>query len=587
MARWASGRTGPQGRAVENAVTADADRQFAALAAGYLDDRAQRHPESATAIGDHRFDAWLGDDSAAALADERQALERYAARLAALDTGALAPEHRVDAAMLGGAVDLRRFQLDELREHTWNPLLANPGRAVYQLLARDFAPLPDRLAAVAGRLAAIPARLAAARAQLGAMPRVHLETAISQLGGTMAMIGAAVDEALAAAPGAAAQLGRVRPAALAALAGHQDWLSGRLAQSAADGSFAGPRLGAERYARKLSLTLAAAADADAILARAQADLDQVSEQIAELAARLAGPAATAGPRGSRAAAAAGGAGDPLVRQVLGALGADAADDTTILPFCRQALVAATAFARDAGLVTLYSDPVEVIEMPELDRGVAVAYCDSPGPLEPPSMPTFLAVSPTPAGWPAERVASFYREYNQHMVHNLIIHEAMPGHYLQLQHSRRFTGSATAVRAALRSGSFVEGWAVYAERLMAEHEYPGGGDPRAVRMQQLKMQLRTIINAILDARVHGHGMTQEQAMTLMTGRGYQEEGEAAGKWRRVLLTSAQLSTYYVGYTEVSDLAADLAAAGGSERAVHDRMLGHGSPPAALLRTLLAG
>ena len=140
-----------------------------------------------------------------------------------------------------------------------------------------------------------------------------------------------------------------------------------------------------------------------------------------------------------------------------------------------------------------------------------------------------------------------------MVHDLMVHEAMPGHYLQLQHSRRFAGSRTAIRAALWSGSFVEGWAVYAERIMAEQGYPGDGDPRAVRMQQLKMQLRTIINAILDARVHGHGMTEAEAMALMTGRGHQEEGEAAGKWRRVQLTSAQLSTYYVGYTEVSDLA----------------------------------
>ena len=89
-----------------------------------------------------------------------------------------------------------------------------------------------------------------------------------------------------------------------------------------------------------------------------------------------------------------------------------------------------------------------------------------------------------------------------MVHNLMVHEAMPGHFLQLQHSRRFGGSATALRAALRSGSFVEGWAVYAEQLMADRGYPGDGDPRAVRMQQLKMQLRMIINAILDARVHG-------------------------------------------------------------------------------------
>jgi uncharacterized protein (DUF885 family) len=165
---------------------------------------------------------------------------------------------------------------------------------------------------------------------------------------------------------------------------------------------------------------------------------------------------------------------------------------------------------------------------------------------------------------------------------------MPGHYLQLQHSWRFTGSATAVRAALRSGSFVEGWAVYAEQLMARHGYPGDGDPSEVRMQQLKMQLRMIINTILDARVHGHGMTEPEAMALMAGRGYQEDGEAAGKWRRALLTSAQLSTYYVGYTEVADLAAELTAAGAAgERSVHDQLLAHGSPPPRLLRALLAG
>jgi len=142
-----------------------------------------------------------------------------------------------------------------------------------------------------------------------------------------------------------------------------------------------------------------------------------------------------------------------------------------------------------------------------------------------------------------------------------------------------------VRAALWSGSFVEGWAVYAEELMADHGYPGEGDAAAVRMQQLKMQLRMVINAILDARVHAHGMTEAQALALMTGRGFQEEGEAAGKWRRAQLTSAQLSTYYVGYTEVSDLAAELAKTGLDARDAHDRMLAHGSPPVRLLRTLL--
>jgi uncharacterized protein (DUF885 family) len=105
------------------------------------------------------------------------------------------------------------------------------------------------------------------------------------------------------------------------------------------------------------------------------------------------------------------------------------------------------------------------------------------------------------------------------------------------------------------------------------------------MQQLKMQLRMVINAILDARVHAHGLTEAEAMTLMTGRGFQEEGEASGKWRRAQLTSAQLSTYYVGYTEVADLAADLLGRGLPERAAHDGMLAHGSPPVRLLRTVL--
>jgi uncharacterized protein (DUF885 family) len=550
-------------------MAGEADGEFARLAGEYLDYRAQQHPALATRLGDHRFDAHLADQSEAARAAERRALDGWAARLSALEAGAaLSAEHRVDAAMMADSVAWRSFDLDELREHTWNPLLANPGKAIYMLLARDFAPLGERLAALAGRLAEVPGALATARGSLGAMPKVHLETAIGQFAGTITMVTEAVDAALEAEPGIAAAIGRVRPAALEALAGHRDWLSARLADGA-DG-YADPRIGAERFGRKLSLALSSAADADAILARAEADLDRVSEEIAEVAAGLAGHS-----------------GPSAVREVLDRLAAQAPDDATILGFCRDALAEQTAFVRDHDVITVYDDPVEVIAMPEIDRGVAVAYCDSPGPLEPAPLPTFLAVSPTPAGWTPQRVASFYREYNRHMVHNLMVHEAMPGHYLQLQHSRRFSGSATELRAALGSGAFIEGWAVYAEELMAGLGYPGTGDPRAVRMQQLKMQLRMIINAILDSRIHAHGMTEAEAMALMTGRGYQEESEAAGKWRRALLTSAQLSTYYVGYTEVRDLAADLRAAdpGLRPREIHERMLAHGSPPVRLLRTLV--
>jgi len=539
------------------------DTDFAVLAGDFLDDWAERHPDAATELGYHRYDAHLPDGSAAALAQERRALDGFASRLAALDLAALTPEHRVDAAMLANRIELRTFTIGELSDHTWDPLPANPGRAIYLLLARDFAQLPDRLASVAGRLAEVPDRLAAAREQLGTMPRVHIETAIGQFDGTIGLVTDQVDEALAAAPQCASLIAKVRPAALEALAGFRDWLSARLGGTT---EFASPRIGAELFARKLALQLNTAADAEEILGRAHADLDRVTAEITGLAAELGGS----------------------VREVLDRIAADVPDDRTILGFCREALAEQTAFVEQHELVTVYPDPVEVIPMPEIDRGVAVAYCDPPGPLEPAPQPTFLAVSPTPAGWPQERVRSFYREYNRHMVQDLMVHEAMPGHYLQFTHSKRFGQvSDNSVRGAFWSGSFVEGWAVYAEELMAAHGYPGEGDPRLVRMQQLKMQLRMVINAILDAGVHAHSMTEAEAMSLMLDRGFQEEGEAAGKWRRAQLTAAQLSTYYVGYTEVSDLARDLKAAhpAWSERQLHDTMLGHGAPPARLLRTVL--
>jgi uncharacterized protein (DUF885 family) len=541
------------------------DERFRRLAETALDDVLAMHPVAATELGDHRFDDRLPDARPAALEEERRVLDAHVRELEALDLDALQPDDRVDAEILRSTLRGRRYELEALREHEWNPLLANPAGAVYVLLARDFAPLAERLRSLAGRLAGVPESLEEARRGLHDMPRVHLETAIGQFAGAAALIGQEVDAALEDEPALRAEVDAVRPWAVQAIDEHRRWLTERL--ESLDGPGPDPRIGAERFARKLGYTLDAAASADQILARAEAELARIEEEIARTASRLHGQ----GPGGPE-----------VVRKVLDELAEDRPDDATILDLCGRALEEVTAFVRERDLVTVYDDPIEIIEMPEFNRGVAVAYCDPPGPLESTPLPTFFAVSPTPADWPAERVVSFYREYNAHMIHDLTVHEAMPGHALQLMHARRFR-SPTRVRTALWSGPLVEGWAVYVERIAAEHGYRGD----ALRMQQLKMQLRMSINAILDARVHAHGMTEAEAMRLMTERGHQEEGEATGKWRRALLSSTQLSTYFVGYVEVSDLAADLRAAnpGMSDRALHDELLAHGSPPPRHLRRLV--
>ncbi|NHC45850.1 DUF885 domain-containing protein [Motilibacter aurantiacus] len=542
---------------------------FEPVARAGLDTLLRHNPSLATVSGDHRYDDRLERLDPEALAEERADLAGALDALAALDPGGLSADDAVDREVLRVALESRAFALDELRPLAHDPLEANPGTAVYTLLARDFAPLGDRLRAAASRLRAVPANLAAARAALGVAPRVHLETAAGQFIGTRALLVDELAATLGEAPALRAEVEPARAAAIEAVDEHLAWLRARLA--ATDGSADGdPRLGAERFSRKLalSLDLGEHTAADDVLALAEDNLARVEAEIAQVAARLGG----------------------TPREVLDRLAAEGGvEDSTVVALCREALATTTAFVAERRLMTVHDDPVEVIVMPEIHRGVAVAYCSPPGPLETAPLPTYFAVAPTPADWSAERARSFYREYNAHMLQELTVHEAAPGHVLQLAHSRRYRGS-TPVRACLWNGAFVEGWAVYAEELMADRGYPGVGGPdgnAALRMQQLKMQLRMTINAILDIRVHTRGMTEAEALALMVGRGHQEEGEAVGKWRRALLTSGQLSTYFVGYAAVSRLAAHLRAAspGWDDLQVHDALLAHGSPAPRHVRTLL--
>jgi uncharacterized protein (DUF885 family) len=157
---------------------------------------------------------------------------------------------------------------------------------------------------------------------------------------------------------------------------------------------------------------------------------------------------------------------------------------------------------------------------------------------------------------------------------------MPGHYLQIAHSNTFK-APTLVRAIFANGTFVEGWAVYAERVMTD---AGFGGPE-LKMQQLKMRLRAIINAILDHKVQTGAMTEPEAIDLMMQRGFQEEGEAAGKWRRACQSSTQLSTYFIGAIEHDDMRAAVEQKLGAKfdlKIYHDTVLSRGSPAVKYLR-----
>ncbi len=557
-----------------NGAATTQDDAFQKIAHDYIEQYLQANPEDATELGDHRFDGQLTDYSSDAQAKDLATQKEFRGKLNAIDGSQLTGANNVDFRILKENIDYKIFQAEELKELEWNPLIymQSLANSLYLLVARDFAPADKRIPNLRQRMEKIPGVIAQAKANLQHPPRVHTETAIEQTQGAISLVREGLAPLLDQTTGMKNELAPLQEKTAAALADYKKWLQNNLLPRS-DGDF---RLGAEKFQKKLRFALASDLSMEEIMKRARTDLQQTQAAIYETALPLYkkyfpnADAATIADKHKVTAA------------VLDKLAEQHPDDATVVGYAQRVLTEATGFVKQHNLVAVPSAPLDVIAMPEFKRGVAIAYCDSPGPLDK-NGKTFFAVAPTPKDWSKERKESFFREYNNYMIRDLTVHEAMPGHYLQLAHANEFH-APTLVRAIFRSGTFIEGWAVYCEQMMAEQGY---GGPE-VKMQQLKMRLRAIANAILDQSIHAGNMSEQQALDLMMKEAFQQEGEAVAKWKRARLTSAQLSTYFVGATEHLDLrAADQKKLGKDFdlKKYNDQVISYGSPPVKYVRELM--
>ena len=559
-----------------------ADAEFELLAARYIADLTAFSPVAATLVGDHSADHELDHVDAAARARSLARYHDYRQALAGIDRDQLSRANQVDAAVLRNRIDSAIWEYETLQQWAWNPLVyvETSGNAIYGLVARDFAPLEDRLAAVAARLAQLPRYFAQVRASIQAqrVPKIHAETAVQQNPGLVSIIDTmVVPELSKLTPAMRENLEAAIATAKDAIAAHQSWLEVELLPKAA-GEF---RIGAELYDRKLAFALNSPLSRRDIRIRAEREYESVRNQMYEVARQvyLQTHPYTTFPD----------APDEAYKQVIIRTALEQAYQYLpprdgIVEVAREQLKQATEFVIQNNIVTVPADPVEIIIMPEFERGVSLAYLDAPGPLDE-GQAAFYAVAPLPEEWTDAQVNSFLREYNLYSMQDLTIHEGVPGHFLQLALSNRYP---SVLRGVLNSGSFVEGWAVYAERVMIDAGYLDH-DP-LMRLINLKWYLRTITNAIIDSAIHVDGMTRDQAIKLMIEGSFQEEREAAGKWVRAQLTSAQLSTYFVGYQEHIEMRRAVEAAWGEEftlRRYHDQALSYGSPPVRYVRALILG
>ena len=580
LALTAPASAAPKAKPAAARAAIPADLQFKALGDAYIAAIERISPVEATALGLHGSDGRLPDITPAGRLARQREWQRLLARIGQIDPAKLGRDQQVDRAMLVNELRYRLWTDLTLQEWAWNPQAYNDAAAgsLYTLAARDFAPWDVRLKAATARMEALPAFLMQSRSQLNParVPKIFAETVSKQNGGIVeiaeTMLAPHADSLNAA---DRARFDKALAGLKLAVADQQKWLDTVLVPQA-KGDF---RLGTRLYDQKMKFALVSDIARPELKARALKAKADIRAEMYALARSVLAGRADAPPLPDNPPAAQQQAG---IEAALALSYAKRPPRAQLEQRARETLAEATAFVAEKGLIRMGDGPVKVITMPKFQQGNAVAYNDPPGPFEK-HLQNFYAVSPIPEDWSDAQADSFLSEYNDYMIQDLSIHEAMPGHYLQLDHSNR---TDNPLRAMLWSGPFVEGWAVYAEGVMKDADYLNG-DP-LFKLTVLKMRLRSVTNTLLDIGIHTEGMTRDQAMELMMQGAFQQEREAAGKWVRANLSSVQLLSYFTGYEEHRELRAEAERRWGKDftlRRYHDTVLSFGSPPAKYVRALM--
>lgn len=569
------------GAAAAGAVSANAaetrvDRRMSSLSMQYLTALWRMDPEGGIYVGkfDHAANLTIpnADTRAKQLAFANEWLDKFGK----LDPRQLSPRYRTDLALLVNKLEKDRWRLTTWREYEWNPSQYNVAAPLDLILNTDYAAKPQRLRTILKRLADVPDYYAAAQASITNPTREHTQLAIGQAPGTLAVLadlGKAAEESILTPQEKAIFAQRIANAGSAVL-GYVDFLNGVEQRQAANGKARPFRAGKALYEQKFALDIQSSSSAEetfrkALVTREEllSNMDRISD---ELWPRYMAGVAKPQDRFQK------------IGMMIDKLSSRHVARENFFAEIRRQIPLLQDWVIKHDLLTLDpSKPLEVRETPMYQRGVAGASIDAPGPYRSKDK-TYYNVTPMDNLTP-EQAESSLREYNEWILQILNIHEAIPGHYAQLVHANR---SPSLIKSLFGNGAMVEGWAVYGERMMLESGY--GDNAPEMWLMYSKWNLRSVTNTILDYSVHVNGMGQEAAIDLLTRQAFQTRQEADEKWRRVTLTSVQLTSYFSGYHQIMELRERRKQQLGERfklKEFHDQFLSYGNAPVKMISELM--
>lgn len=559
-------------------AAADANADFTArFGDHFLEAWWPLHPDDAIAVGYYKVAERLIVPDAQSRSQEKKFLQDWLARLHKVKPEALNAANRTDWALIDNELRSDIWALDELRSWEWNPASYNVADSFALLLNTEYAPLDRRLRTVLKRLEKVPAYYAAAAQSIRNPSREHTRLAIEQNQGALDVFGADLDKQIAGSGLSTDERALFKRRIAAARGAIEKYVGGletldkQLAHSGNARSF---RLGRELYDSKFAFANPGGGRAEALYASAQGERERVLGKMAALADELwpkvMADAAKPADRSDK------------IRQIIAKLSLDHVAPDRYVSYVRELIPQLEQWVTDHSLITLDpTKPLVVRDTPAYERGVSVASIESPGPYDPGAR-TYFNVMPLDT-LPADQAESFLREYNNWLSQPLIIHEAVPGHYVQLIYANR---SPSRIKSIFGNGATVEGWAVYAERMMLESGW--GGNAPELWLMYWKWYLRAVTNTVLDYGVHVLNMAEQDALHMLMYDAFQSEKEATGKWQRVQRSSVQLTSYYSGFSQIYDYRERLKQKEGERfdlKRFHERFLSYGSAPVGVIEELM--
>ncbi len=554
--------------------TQDQNESFGNFEEVFLHEMWEQSPGMASWAGLHEYDSVLVANTPESRKATLDAMDSLRVQLEDFSLEQLSDLNKIDYHLMENYIESTKWYISTLKGYEWNPSNTNVGGSIWTIMNGTYADLNTRLGILSTFLSKVPAYYEAGFKNLKVPTWEHLELGILQNKGGLALFEEGLQDSIAQSTISDDDKMLLQARIVSAKKAINKYVSRLEEMQTSITDFKTPRLGKDLYFKKYELEVNAGFDAENIYSKALKEKAALHKQMITITDSIWDKYLAGTPKPADKLV--------MVKQLIDKISENHISKEEFVPEIRRQIPILTAFVNEHDLLTQDpTKPLVIRETPAYMRGGgAGASVSSPGPYES-GKETYYNVSPLD-DYTDEEAESYLREYNHYILQILNIHEAIPGHYTQLVYANKVP---SVIKSVLSNGAMIEGWANYTELMMLEAGYENSPEMWLMRG---KWHLRGVTNTLLDYSYHTLNLSKEEAMKLMVNDAFQQKTEAENKWRRLTLSSVQLSSYFTGFSQIYELREDLKVKEGDDfnlKAFHEKFLSYGNSPVRYIRELM--